>query len=84
MLPKEFHGHRFNSKDYEIILVAGLLHDYDPDQMYANTQNNATQQPKGPKVQRTIDEICKTRIHDAYFTMSEVEFENINLHYYHL
>jgi tRNA G46 methylase TrmB len=76
MLPKEFHGHRFNSKDYEIILVAGLLHDYDPDQMYANTQNNATQQPKGPKVQRTIDEICKTRIHDAYFTMSEVEFEN--------
>ena len=76
MLPKEFHGHRFNSKDYEIILVAGLLHDYDPDQMYANTENNATQQPKGPKVQRTIDEICKTRIHDAYFTMSEVEFEN--------
>jgi tRNA G46 methylase TrmB len=76
MLPKEFHGHRFNSKDYEIILVAGLLHDYDPDQIYANTENNATQQPKGPKVQRTIDEICKTRIHDAYFTMSEVEFEN--------
>jgi tRNA G46 methylase TrmB len=76
MLPKEFHGHRFNSKDYEIILVAGLLHDYDPDQMYANTENNETQQPKGPKVQRTIDEICKTRIHDAYFTMSEVEFEN--------
>lgn len=76
MLPKEFHGHRFNSKDYEIILVAGLLHDYDPDQIYANTENNATQQPKGPKVQRTIDEICKTRIHYAYFTMSEVEFEN--------
>ena len=76
MLPKEFHGHRFNSKDYEIILVAGLLHDYDPDQIYVNTENNATQQPKGPKVQRTIDEICKTRIHDAYFTMSEVEFEN--------
>ena len=76
MLPKEFHGHRFNSKDYEIILVAGLLHDYDPDQIYANIENNATQQPKGPKVQRTIAEICKTRIHDAYFTMSEVEFEN--------
>jgi tRNA G46 methylase TrmB len=76
MLPKEFHGHSFNSKDYEIILVAGLLHDYDPDQMYANTQNNATQQPKGPKVQRTIDEICKTRIHDAYFTMNKLEFED--------
>jgi tRNA G46 methylase TrmB len=76
MLPKEFHGYSFNSKDYEIILVAGLLHDYDPDQVYANMENNETQQPKGPKVQRTINEICKTRIHDAYFTMNKLEFEN--------
>jgi tRNA G46 methylase TrmB len=76
MLPKEFHGHSFNSKDYEIILVAGLLHDYDPDQIYLNTENNETQQPKGPKVQRTINEISKTRIHDAYFTMNKLEFEN--------
>lgn len=76
MLPKEFHGHSFNSKDYEIILVAALLHDYDPDQIYVNMENNETQQPKGPKVQRTINEICKTRIHDAYFTMNKLEFED--------
>jgi tRNA G46 methylase TrmB len=75
MLPKEFHGHSFNSKDYEIILIAALLHDYDPDQIYANMENNEIQQPKGPKVQRTINEICKTRIHDAYFTMNKLEFE---------
>ena len=76
MLPKEFHGHSFNSKDYEIILVAALLHDYDPDQIYINMENNETQQPKGPKVQRTINEIYKTRIHDAYFTMNKLEFED--------
>jgi tRNA G46 methylase TrmB len=76
MLPKEFHGHSFNSKDYEIILIAALLHDYDPDQIYANMENNEIQQPKGPKVQRTINEICKTRIHDAYFTMNKLEFED--------
>jgi tRNA G46 methylase TrmB len=76
MLPKEFRGHSFNSKDYEIILVAGLLHDYDPDQMYANTENNETQQSRGPKVQRTINEIGKTRILDAYFTMNKLELEN--------
>jgi tRNA G46 methylase TrmB len=76
MLPKEFHGHSFNSKDYEIILVAALLHDYDPDQIYVNMENNETQQPKGPKVQRTINEIYKTRIHDACFTMNKLEFED--------
>ena len=76
MLPKEFHGHSFNSKDYEIILVAALLHDYDPDQIYVNMENNETQQPKGPKVQRTINEIYKTRIHDACFIMNKLEFED--------
>ena len=32
MLPKEFHEHKFSSRDYELLLVAGLLHDYDPEQ----------------------------------------------------
>ena len=32
MLPKEIHGYNFNNKDYEIMLVAALLHDYDPMQ----------------------------------------------------
>ena len=30
MIPKELRGVRFGPKDYEIALVAGLLHDYDP------------------------------------------------------
>ena len=33
-------------------------------------------EPKGPKVTRTINEICKTRIHDAYFTMNRMNFED--------
>ncbi len=30
IIPKELRGVRFGPKDYEIALVAGLLHDYDP------------------------------------------------------
>ena len=78
LLPKEFHGHSFTSKDYEVILIAGLLHDYDPAQtIYSKVEvNNGTRQPKGPKVAGTINEIYKTRILDAYFTMNGIEFEN--------
>lgn len=77
MLPKEFRGHSFSSKEYELILVAGLLHDYDPVQIMAPKyeSNKGTHQQKGPKVRRTIDEIFKTRILDAYFTMNGTEFE---------
>ena len=32
--------------------------------------------PKGPNVVRTINELQKTGIHVAYFTMTEYEFEN--------
>jgi tRNA G46 methylase TrmB len=78
LLPKEFYGHSFTSKDYEVILIAGLLHDYDPAQtIYSKVEvNNGTRQPKGPKVAGTINEIYKTRILDAYFTMNGIEFEN--------
>ena len=78
LLPKEFRGYSFTSKDYELILIAGLLHDYDPAQtMYPKFQvSNGTRQPKGPKVSSTINEIHKTRILDAYFTMDGIEFEN--------
>lgn len=78
LLPKEFHGHSFTSKDYEVILIAGLLHDYDPAQtIYSKVEvNNGTRQTKGPKVAGTINEIYKTRILDAYFTMNGIEFEN--------
>ena len=30
MMPKQFRKHNFSSRDYELILVAALLHDYDP------------------------------------------------------
>ncbi len=78
LLPKEFRGYSFTSKDYELILIAGLLHDYDPAQtMYPKFQvSNGTRQPKGPKVSSTINGIHKTRILDAYFTMDGIEFEN--------
>ncbi len=76
MMPKEFRKHSFNSRDYELILIAALLHDYDPAQAYSSTENGDMRQPKGPKVARTVHEICKTRIHDAYFTMNRIDFEN--------
>jgi len=76
MMPKEFRKHSFSSRDYELILIAALLHDYDPAQAYSTTQEGDMRDPKGPKVARTIHEICKTRIHDAYFTMNRIDFEN--------
>lgn len=75
MLPKQFRKYTFSSREYELILVAALLHDYDPMQAYSSTEGEDTNEPKGPKVTRTINEICKTRIHDAYFTMNRTEFE---------
>ena len=76
MLLKEFRGYKFTSKDYELILIAGLLHDYDPSQIYLSSKSNNERNPRGPKVNKTISEIEKTRIHDAYFTMNEIEFQN--------
>jgi len=75
MMPREFRKHSFRSRDYELILVAALLHDYDPAQAFSSTEDG-DMKPKGPKVARTIHEICKTRIHDAYFTMNRIDFEN--------
>ena len=78
ILPKDLRGYSFDSKDYELILVAGLLHDYDPYQVM-NSENNSEigiERHKGPKVFRTISEICKTRILEAYFTMDASEFDN--------
>ncbi len=75
MLPPELEGYTFDSKDYELILVAGLLHDYDP--MQAPTQQMAsTSRIKGPSVVRTMQELQRIRLHDAYFTMAPEEFEN--------
>lgn len=82
MLPKEFRGHIFTWRDYEFLLVAGILHDYDPSDAHLDSlitihsDDNVTAQPGGPRVYRTIDELNKSRILDAYFTMSAIEFEN--------
>lgn len=71
MIPKELRGIRFGPKDYELALVAGLLHDYDPVQPLV-----ASEGPKGPSVTRTLQELTRNRILDAYFMMNRNEFEN--------
>jgi Putative methyltransferase len=71
MIPKQFKNVQFGWKDYEITLVAGLLHDYDPMQPLVSGGG-----PKGPSVNRTMKELSRNRIVDAYFTMDRDEFEN--------
>ena len=71
MIPKELRGIRFGPKDYELAVVAGLLHDYDPVQPLV-----AAEGPRGPSVNRTIKELSRNRILDAYFTMDKNQFEN--------
>jgi tRNA G46 methylase TrmB len=73
MLPREIDDFNFGPKDVEITLVAGLLHDYDPGQA-TNSSDKSMQ--RGPSVVRTIDEVERSRIIDAYFTMSRDEFAN--------
>jgi tRNA G46 methylase TrmB len=72
MVPKQFKNVQFGWKDYELTLVAGLLHDYDPVQPLVSGGGG----PKGPSVNRTMQELSRNRILDAYFTMDRDEFEN--------
>jgi tRNA G46 methylase TrmB len=76
MMSKEFRNHVFSARDYELILIAALLHDYDPAQAFSSVERGDTKEPRGPKVARTINEILKTRIHDAYFIMHRTDFED--------
>lgn len=71
MIPKELQEFVFGPKDYELVLVAGILHDYDPAQPLESQEG-----PKGPSVARTMLEIKRSRILDAYFTMGSEEFAN--------
>jgi tRNA G46 methylase TrmB len=71
MIPREFQKFSFGPKDYELVLAAGLLHDYDPAQ-----PSTLREGPKGPSVTRTMQELSRTRILDAYFTMGWGEFAN--------
>ena len=67
MLPKEIHGYKFDRKDYEIMLVAALLHDYNP----MNNIKFRKSHSRIPRVTNTIEEIRKKRIHDAYFNFTD-------------
>ncbi len=73
MLPHELEHFTFGPKDYELIFVASLLHDYDPSQATLATKSAI---PKGPSVVRTMEEMQRSRIADAYYMMSRDEFEN--------
>lgn len=71
MIPKQIYNISFSSKDCELVLVAGLLHDYDPEQY-----DVINSEPKYPKVSRTITYIRKMRIHDAYFLLDTDDLYN--------
>ncbi len=75
MLPTEFHGYKFSPHDIDMLIVAGLLHDYDPMQVKSVIDSNGIKEPEAPRVSRTVEEILRTRIHDAYFTLNAMEFE---------
>jgi len=84
MLPLELHGYDSSWQDYEYLLVASLLHDYDPSQ-YNYKTSIGLNRFEGPKVENTIHEILKIRIIDAYFSMNDIEFKNYFRQYqYHL
>ncbi|HEY0580182.1 MAG TPA: HD domain-containing protein, partial [Candidatus Nitrosocosmicus sp.] len=67
MLPKEIHGYNIDKKDYEIMLVAALLHDYNPmhDIKFRKSHTRI------PRVSSTLEQIRKKRIHDAYFNFTD-------------
>jgi len=66
MLPKEIHGYLIHKKDYEIMLVAALLHDYNPMHSIKYRKSHLSI----PRVINTLEEIKKMRIHDAYFSFT--------------
>ena len=70
MLPKEIHGYTITKRDYEIMLVAALLHDYDTVQ---GNSNNDLKYLRVPTVANTVAEIKRKRIHDAYFLLNSEE-----------
>ena len=89
MLPNAISNYRFSVDDIEIILVAALLHDYDPLQFTYNgnssrpetneypTSGPSVRSSVGPRVQRTIETIQRYQIHDAYFKLDQPDLERI-------
>ena len=84
MLPEELHGYYFSEEEYEYLIVASLLHDYDPYQ-YNYKTSIGLYRYEGPKVENTIRELLNIRIIDAYFSMNVIEFKNyFRQYHYHL
>lgn len=89
MLPNSISDYRFSAEDIEFILVAALLHDYDPLQFTYNgnssrpetngyrTSGSSIRSSVGPKVQRTIETIQRYQIHDAYFKLDQPDLEKV-------
>ena len=89
MLPNAISDYRFSAEDIEFILVAALLHDYDPLQFTYNSnssrpENNgyprsgpSNRSSVGPRVQRTIETIQRYQIHDAYFKLGQPDLERV-------
>lgn len=71
MLPSEIHGYSITNKDYEIMLVAALLHDYDP--AMGSSSHYDLKYSRVPTVASTMAEIKKRKIHEAYFQLSPDE-----------
>src|SRR6266487_3161361 len=89
MLPTQINNYRFSADEIEIMLVAALLHDYDPLQFTYNgnsskpessgyPKSGSTIQPSvGPRVHRTIETIHRYQIHDVYFKLDQPELERV-------
>ena len=89
MLPNTINDYRFSADEIEIMLVAALLHDYDPLQFTYNgnsskPETNGYPKPEstirptvGPRVYRTIEIIQRYQIHDAYFNLDQPELEKV-------
>ncbi len=84
MLPEELYGYYFSEEEYEYLIVASLLHDYDPYQ-YNYKTSIGLYRYEGPKVDNTIRELLNIKIIDAYFSMNVIEFKNyFRQYHYHL
>ena len=89
MLPIAISDYRFSADDIELILVAALLHDYDPLQFTYNSNSSrpetngypssgpSNRTTVGPRVQRTIETIQRYQIHDAYFNLGEQDLQRV-------
>jgi hypothetical protein len=89
MLPSSIYGYRFSADEIEIMLVAALLHDYDPLQFSYSSirpkpENDSYPESEstirtiiGPRVYRTIEIIQRYQIHHAYFKLDPQELEKL-------